>query len=404
MSATPRQTYLDWLRIIAIAGILVFHAAMPYVSEWEWHLKNKETGHVLLEMNDFLHRFRMPLLFFISGMVSYYMLQHRTGGSFLGLRFRRLFIPLLVGILIIVPPQVYMQRLAEGYTGNFWDFYPTLFTTGVYPQGNISWHHLWFISYLLVYDILLAPLFIWLISAGGKRWLQRCNFLARGAFVYLLIIPSLLIYTFLFLHFSATNDLIHDYAYFPYWGLFVLVGFICVAHPLLAESLERNRRLSFTLAFTSLLFINYLRWNKLDHWQSIPGYLYDWKTYTSLAIGGICAWMWVFTAVGYGKKYLNRTSPVLPYLNEAIYPFYILHQTVIVILTYYLIGVPDGMGMKYLFTVVVTFLLTMCMYHLYIRPFAITRFLFGMKPRLSRRKASPKPATIVSTETAIPAR
>jgi glucan biosynthesis protein C len=123
METTQRQTYLDWLRIFSILGVLLFHSAMPYVAEDSWHIKNHETSNLMMESNFFLHLFRMPLLFFISGTVSYFMMQHRSSLSFIGLRFRRLFLPLLVGMFIIVPPQIYMERLNSGFTGSYWDFY-----------------------------------------------------------------------------------------------------------------------------------------------------------------------------------------------------------------------------------------------------------------------------------------
>ncbi|SKA41443.1 Peptidoglycan/LPS O-acetylase OafA/YrhL, contains acyltransferase and SGNH-hydrolase domains [Chitinophaga eiseniae] len=381
MQTSSRQTYLDWLRIIAIAGVLIFHSAMPYVAYWEWHIKNNATSHVLLEMNDFLHRFRMPLLFFISGTVSYYMLQSRSGSGFLGLRFRRLFVPLLLGILVIVPPQVYLERVTQGYKGNFWQFYAEMFRTGAYPKGNMSWHHLWFICYLLVYDILCAPLFVWWTSPAGKKWLQKLNRLASGKWIYLLMAPSAISHAFLARMFGATNDLVHDYAYFPYWMLYLIAGFVCIANPLLMDSLERNRRSSFAVAFVSIIIINYFRWNGLEPAHGWPGWT-GW-CYTALAV--VSAWMWVFTAVGYGKRYLNRKSRVLAYANEAVYPFYILHQTVIVILTYYLSTLQEDIGLKYIFTVVVTFMISMSIFHLFIRPYAPMRFLFGMKPAAGRQ-------------------
>lgn len=395
MQTSSRQTYLDWLRIIAIIGVLFFHSAMPYVAYWEWHIKNPETSHVLLEMNDFLHRFRMPLLFFISGTVSYYMLQHRTGGGFLGLRFRRLFIPLLLGILVIVPPQVYLERLTQGYKGNFWQFYGEMFTTGVYPKGNMSWHHLWFICYLLVYDIVCAPFFVWLGKPGGQRFLQRFAVLAKGARVYLLMLPSIVLYASLVFKYRFTGNLVQDYLYAPYYLLFLLAGFLCIACPVLMDSLERNRRLSLAIGFVSLVFIDYLRWNHLDAIHFLPGFPMGVR-YLAVAIHALCAWMWVFTAIGYGKKYLNKPSRMLGYVNEAVYPFYILHQTVIVILTYYLVQVSDGIGMKYLFTVVVTFFISMTIFHLFIRPYAFMRLLFGMKP-LPRKKTIEEDAVVVNT-------
>src|SRR5215831_3933190 len=239
-----RLAWLDWLRIMAIIGVLFFHSAMAYVSDWGWHIKNAETSNLLLEFNFWLHNFRMPLLFFISGTVSYCMLQKKSGASFIGMRFRRLFVPLLFGMLIIVPPQIYMERLTQGFKGSFFDFYPTVFTTGPYPKGNMSWHHLWFILYLLIYDIVCTPMFVWLLSSKGKKALAKLNGLAKGKWIYLLVVPSVVVFTSLTLKYPETNDLIHDPCRLIYWLLFLLAGFLCIANPLLMESLERNRRFS----------------------------------------------------------------------------------------------------------------------------------------------------------------
>src|SRR6202000_2877371 len=186
METTQRQTYLDWLRIISILGVLFFHSAMPYVAEDGWHIKNHETSNLMMESNMFLHLFRMPLLFFISGTVSYYMMQRRSSLNFIGLRFRRLFIPLLVGMFIIVPPQIYMERLTQGFKGNFCDFYPSTFNFIPYPKGNFSWSHLWIIAYLFIYDLVLAPVFAWMVSPKSAGFREKLAVLGKGKLVYLI--------------------------------------------------------------------------------------------------------------------------------------------------------------------------------------------------------------------------
>jgi peptidoglycan/LPS O-acetylase OafA/YrhL len=309
------------------------------------------------------------------------MLQKKSGGSFIGLRFRRLFIPLIFGMLIIVPPQIYMERLTQGYKGSFFDFFPSIFTTGAYPKGNLSWHHLWFILYLLLYDIICTPLFVWLISGKGKQWLQKLNWMAKGKWVYLLIVPTIVVYCSMTLKFPETNDLVHDYCRLIYWLLFLLVGFICIANPLLMESLERNRRTSLAGAFLTILAINYIRWNRLQPWDTISNWHSDWRTYAYLGLLAMTSWFWVLTAVGYGKRYLNKRLPVLDYLNQAVYPFYILHQTVIIIIVYYVVQTKESILMKYIFTAGLTLIISMSIYHLFIRPYTVTRLLFGMKPK-----------------------
>lgn len=380
---SPRQTYLDWLRVISIVTVFFLHSSMAYVEEWEWHLKNKETSNLLMEVNFWLGRFRMPLLFFISGTVTWFMLKNRTTGSFIGLRFRRLFIPLVFGILVIVPPQVYMERLTQGFKGNFADFYPTVFTTGTYPTGNFSWHHLWFIVYLFLYDILFAPLFKWMMSERGKERLAFFNKLANRKWIYLLPVPSVIAYTSMNLSFPETHDLIHDWSRHIYWLFFLLTGFTCINFPSLMDSLERNRRTSFLLAFASIIVINYFRWNNPD--TEIPDFG-TWRTYAQMSLFPITAWGWIFTAVGYGKRYLNKKHPIQNYINETVYPFYILHQTIIVIVAFYVIRTSEPVLNKFLFTFITSFVLVMCIYHLLIRPYAVMRFLFGMKPKKEKTK------------------
>jgi peptidoglycan/LPS O-acetylase OafA/YrhL len=283
-------------------------------------------------------------------------------------------------MLVIVPPQVYMERLTQGFSGNYFDFFPKIFEGKPYPEGNISWHHLWFILYLFIYNLIAAPLFVLLIK-NKEAWQNRFEFLGKGKWVYLLTLPGMVIYTSLTLQFPQTNDLIHDWSSFPYWFTFVVVGFICIAFQPLADSLERNRRLSLLLAFVTIIGINYLRWNNKEPWDTIENWSSDWRTYAVLALYPATAWFWVLAIIGYGKKYLNRKHRVLSYINEAVYPFYILHQTIIVILAYYVVEVADSILSKYVFILGVTFIVSIFIYHLIIRQNNILRYLFGMAPK-----------------------
>jgi len=399
MQTISRQIYLDWLRIIAIIGVLFFHSAMPYV-EGNWHIKNNETSALLFEFTVFLHRVRMPLLFFVSGTVSFFMMQNHSSSGFIALRFKRLFIPLLLGMLVIVPPQVYLERVSNGYQGSFFDFYPTIFTSGPYPKGNMSWHHLWFILYLLVYDILCAPLFSWLLTPKGKLFLHHLNWLAKGKWIYLFFLPGVMIFAFLSQKFPETNDLINDYAYFLYWFFFLFAGFISIANPAFMNSIESNRRFSFSLAIISVLVLNFFRWTHHTPMDIITSYKEDWRSNLYLATSALCGWSWVFTAVGYGKKYLNNKIPGMDYLNQAVYPFYVLHQTVIVILSFFVVKTADPVPVKYFYTVILTFIITTSIYHLFIRPFAVMKFLFGMKT-IKRDAATARwgPVDITETQT-----
>ncbi|MEJ7738493.1 MAG: acyltransferase family protein [Chitinophagaceae bacterium] len=354
---------------------------MPFADGEEWHIKNKETSDLFTEFNFMLSLFRMPLLFFISGGVCYFILLRKTAKQFIGMRFHRLIIPLLFGMLMIVPPQIYMERLTQGFTGNYVDFYPKIFEGRPYPQGNTSWHHLWFILYLFLYNLFGAPFFVWMTSEPGKRWINNFQWLANGKWIYLLIVPGIIVYTSLSIKFPQTNDLIHDWSRLPYWFLFVLAGFICISQQPFADSLERNRRFSLLMAFITIICINYFTWNGREPWDTIVNWEDSWWTYAFLALFPASAWFWVLSIIGYGKKYININHRILNYANEAVYPFYILHQTIIVIVAYYVVQVSDSILSKYLFIVIVSFAVVMFIYHLIIRPSNLLRYLFGMSQK-----------------------
>ena len=146
-----RQYDIDWLRILLIISVFLFHIGMIF-NTWGWHIKNN----VLVEQLDgvmaFLHYWRLPLLFLVSGVGTWLALGKRTSGQYVKERFRRLFIPFLAGIFILVPVQVYMEKAAQ--FDSLLAFYPHMFD-GVYPEGNFSWHHLWFILYLFTIALII---------------------------------------------------------------------------------------------------------------------------------------------------------------------------------------------------------------------------------------------------------
>ena len=382
-NTSSRQAYLDWLRIAAILGVLFFHSAMPFAKGETWHINNSEKSDLFAEFNFWLSRFRMPLLFFISGAVSYYMLKKYNGRHFIAQRWKRLMIPLLFGMLVIVPPQIYMERVSQGYTGSFWQFYPSIFEMKLYPNGNTSWHHLWFILYLFIYDLISVPLFKWLLFGKGKMFAEtKLAWLAKGKRIYLLMIPSMIAFSALILRFPSFQNLVSDWAMFIYYYLFVIFGYLAMCNLQLVDSMVRNRRLSMLLAFGSIILINYFRWNNLtlvkmlgNNWQQSP------ITYVYLCIYPLIAWSWVLMLVGYAKKYIDKPHRIHGYVNEAIYPFFILHQTIIVILAYYVVKINEAIITKYFFILLVTFIISLFIYHILIRPYNITRLLFGMNAR-----------------------
>ncbi len=145
--------------------------------------------------------------------------------------------------------------------------------------------------------------------------------------------------------------------------------------------LKSKRHLLLSLAFLSILLINIIRWNGWEPFDIWENWIEKPQTYFFISLVNFNSWMWVFVSLGYGKKYLNKGSRLLNYMNTAVYPFYILHQTVIVIIAYYVVGTKDEVSLKLLFLLIVCFSIIVTTYHLFIFPYNTMRFLFGMKKK-----------------------
>jgi hypothetical protein len=372
----PHRHDIDWLRVSAILLLLYFHTAMIFTAEWGWHIKNPETSHLLLEFNYFLRHFRMPVLFLISGIGTGFALGFRSPGTYLRERAKRLLVPLIFGIFVIVPPQIYLERAANGAAySSYLAFLPTVFELRPYPAGNTSWHHLWFVLYLFGYSLVALPLLLHLRGDAGTRLRQALARLTRGPGLYLAALPLGLVLAALLPRFPGPQNIVDDWAHLLFYFVFFLYGYLLGNDDALWRTLELRRRTSLGLALLAITTINVLRWNGHD-----PGTGYTLESALFQGILAFNAWCWVLAILGYGKRYLSFRSRFLDYANEGIYPFYILHQTVIVIVGFYVVQVEESILAKFLFTSTVSLLGTVALYEFCVRPYRLTRFLFGMKP------------------------
>jgi glucans biosynthesis protein C len=375
--ATGRRYDLDWLRFIAIVILLFFHTGMLF-NPWDWHIKNNETSESFRYWMTWLHFWRMPLLLFISGAGTYMALGKRTPRQFAGERFTRLFIPLVFGMFIVVPPQIYFEHIKK-YDG-YWDFYKTVFEFQPYPAGSFSWHHLWFILYLFLYSLIAIPFLTFLRSPKSLLFKEKV-FKILSSPAGILFIPAIFILiTQIILrpYFDEeTHDLIQDWAYFTFYFCFFLFGMLCYSSSALWESIGKNRThlLVSTIAMLVPFYGLFFHFRELIH---LPWSIDTIETaFDVTAI--FVSWFTVITVIAYGQHYLNRPHPWLSKINEGLYPFYILHQTVIIFIGYYLCQLPWSIAAKFWSVSILTLLSCVIFYLIFIRPFKATRFLFGMK-------------------------
>ena len=369
-----RRYDIDALRVI-VFGLLIFyhvgtffvpgpgHSNYPYFETYEW----------LQYPLFFLNRWRLPLLFVISGMGTYFNISKRSGGGFAKERFMRLFIPLVVGILFIAPPQVYIEKFHAGqFTGNYFDFWPSKAFIGIYPEGNLSWHHLWFLPYILLFSLALIPAFLYLLKHPQAWIIRKTRSLVTNRLgLFVLIIPLLFWERFLRPHFPQTNALFGDWYNVVNYGTLFFYGFMLMTvKDVLWENLIKNRRLYLSTGSIAFALLMYL-------WLGI-GYFPQKMDIWNLAIS-INVWSWILVMISYAATYLNKPSRILSYSNEAVFPFYILHQPVLIYLAYYLKDIEVCILAKFSIMMIGTLGITWLIYEFGIRRYACIRPLFGMK-------------------------
>lgn len=214
MELKGRRTDIDWLRVIAFYILIFYHVGMFFVP-WDFHFKNNTTAEWFETWMAFLSQWRLPLLFLISGVGVCYALGKRSAKQFMGERLKRLLIPLIFGMLVIVPPQIYFERIVKGVQfANYFDFWKTVFNFVPYPEGgSLSWHHLWFVLYILVYSFIMLPLFLYIRSDKALRLREKISQFIRNHpnSLYLSMFPLLIIYYTLSPLFPTTHALWGDW-------------------------------------------------------------------------------------------------------------------------------------------------------------------------------------------------
>ena len=379
-----RRADLDWLRVIAFGLLIFFHAAMPFIPGGIPMIQNSELSPVLQIFVGFLHEFRLSLLFLVSGVGVCFALRHRSRAEFFRDRAIRLLVPFVFGVLVIVPPMIFLEKRFNGvFAGSFLAFYPRFFTEGVYPKGNLSWHQYWFIAYLYLFCLIGWPLFAWLNSASGRERVQRWGTWTSSGFrLYLAILPLVAVEIALRVWFPGFRDLIHDWASFSNWFLVFVAGFLFASSEALLDRACAMRGVSLLFAgiTTTLLFGEFWSWpiSSFTPLNDDTVRVFDYLWFCVLRAAN--AWFWLLVCLGYAGRYLRRANRVLAYLNDAVYPFFCLHLTAMVAISYTVIPMDWPVGPKYLTIVVVATVAVLITYEGAIRRTPWLRPLVGLKP------------------------
>lgn len=372
--AAEREYGLDWLRVFAFCVLIFYHSGMAFVS-WDWHLKNPEQSRTLEYLMLLCNRWRLPLLFIISGAGVYFSLRRRSFGEFAGERMRRLFIPVVFAMFVIIPPQIYFERLYKGANLSYAEFYPSVFEFVPYPQGSFSWHHLWFVVYILVYSLISIPIFAAIRSAAGQRAVDAMvrAFDRWPPLVYLINMPNILVGVFLGPHWPNTHNLVADWANFTGTLITFLWGFTIASNRGFLDLITRRRKeYAIAGAIAACTFFGLRASGLPATWTP------EVRLWVGNIVNGLFGMTWIFAMIGYARHYIRKPSPRLRYATECVYPFYIFHQTVTVAAVYYVIPLQLGIAPKIVLVMAATFVGSWILTELARRTGPL-RPLFGLK-------------------------
>lgn len=374
-----RRYDLDWIRVGAFLLLIFYHIGMMYVP-WDWHIASSHKVEALAMPMSLLNAWRLSILFFISGIAVRYAADKygkaNGGQGFAKRRFWRLFIPIVFAILVIVPPQTYLQlRMAGTIEADMVGFYKTYLNLNqAWSVITPTWNHLWYVVYILPYTLLvlfLAPVLNRLqLGKVGKLFVS----LTKGWRLLFVPIGLFLLYRYtLMTRFETTHNFVNDWANHAISFTVFLMGWFWAKSPAFWNAIAKIWKTAAALTLISIIALAVA----YENWELV---LQNGFMLTAAQVLRVCyAWIMIIAIFGFGQAYLNRPSKTLTYMTQAIFPWYILHQTITVIVGYALVTYFDlGLALESTLVIIGTIAGCAIMHEFVIRRVRILRPLFGL--------------------------
>jgi peptidoglycan/LPS O-acetylase OafA/YrhL len=396
---TDRQPELDVMRALVVAGLVVFHSAVVFATGTSWFVKDTRPAIGFTVFLLWGSLWGMPLLFLVSGMGARYAMHTRSAAAFSRERLARLGVPFATGLLVLVPPMFYLARLGPHGPGEaYWRFWLRfadvraiaggLLTRGSWISGGTGFDpaHLWFLYVLLVFSVALLPLSRYLARSRGARLAGRHPMTALATAAIPMMATEALFGP------DVNTGGWERLAYaFPF-----VYGFVIAGDPRLQSTPRRVRWPALVIALSATTgLVGWAATFTTREGSVASGAVPGWS-----ALQGLAGWAWIVAILGFAASIAGHRhspgrarpaaaprgwrGPAARYSHEAVLPFYLLHEPVIVATAWLVVRWHAPTLAKYPALVAVSFAATLALYELAIRRFRITRFLFGMKPRAKK--------------------
>ncbi len=375
--APARLHYLDTLRVLAVAMVFVFHVFRPF-NVTDWMVMNDTTSPVAIAFEALVGPFGMPFFFLLSGAGTWFALRRRTPRQYTVERVTRLLVPYLLGSLLLTPlqgyfdwrfwsareeqPLTYLQFLLDRWQGPN----PTVF----------DWfgYHLWFLAFLFCVSLVALPVFLWLKREPGQLWVGRLAELCLHRGGILIFLPPLLIVQMGLRPFAPQS---YGWSDFVYYLVFFIIGALFVSDDRFARAIRRDWWLALVVGVAAFLGLGVMvALGFSETWfadPSLPGFYLWW------AVATLDTWCWIVFMWFVGIRFLDVTSSWLRRGQEAIVPFYVFHQPVIVAFSFYVVQWHTSVTVKILVIFAGSLAVTLAIVELLVRRIAPLRAVFGMK-------------------------
>lgn len=382
-----RHHDIDWLRVIMFGLLIPYHAAIGFTG-WSVYAyaNNDQGGFILNFFLLFMHQWRLPVLFMISGMGTYFAIKRRSGKQFVFERTKRLIIPLIFGMNFIV--------IFQGYYALFhWGKIDTIFEFALNwweKSGEVQ--HLWFLGNLFVYSLLNIPLYLYFKKNPNSfipNTIKKILGFSKGLGL-LFIIPIPLILVELFIKPIAYGIVGLGYE-FPWYLIFFSIGYLLImAGNSYWIAIEKVRFPAIILGITTSIMLYYLMviadtisygYGNLilnGGWYQYGDTYWSFLTITTSIIHAMNSWFWSIAVLSWGAKYLNKPHKYLTYLNQAVYPFYLVHMSFILVALYYMKDLELYWLLKFIIITLLTILGCLSTFEV-VKRNKVSKVLFGIK-------------------------
>ncbi|MDD3419638.1 MAG: acyltransferase, partial [Candidatus Gastranaerophilales bacterium] len=372
-----RLYYLDWLKVFAILMVFIFHNT-HFFDFIDWCVKNNAKSPVMMGIFLSIHFWSMPLFFLLAGAGAKFALDSRTSFQYVLERLKRLILPLIIGMLILAPPQGYVEDISKfRFRGSFCDYYPVFFrdlfdsfSMDAYGENT---YHLWFLGFLFCFSVVALPLFLWFKSDFAKRIIDKvAGFCENKGAIFLFALPILMSHLLIrvsYPEYSGWGD-------FSYWLIYFIYGYVIFSNSKFDAIIKKHGKQAFVLSLLclSLLGVMFCSIQNVV-WFRYPDY--SFMSVVFMLLYSILTWSWVIFILSLGSKLLNFSNRFLKYSSEALLPFYLLHQTVILLIGFFVVRWNMGIWGKFFIISAISLVVTAGIYDFFIRRNNLVRVLFG---------------------------